>query len=105
VKEIIKQVLLATCVIGAPTCVYALPFQPNPQSFQNYINAMRWDDGSKIYFQNINNCIDSSNTDFYICSGGFATISNPMGTKICNLQKVAFQERRVWYSTGNCRYK
>ena len=41
-KGIIKQVLLATCVIGAPTCVYALPFNPNPQSFQSYMNTRSW---------------------------------------------------------------
>lgn len=108
-KGIIKQVLLATCLIGAPTSVYALPFQPNPQSFQNYMNTIKWDDGSKITFQNLNNCriVSIDGDGGYVCSSGFSTISNPMGTRVCSLDFVAYDPatRRSNFNKTSCRYK
>ena len=117
-KGIIKQVLLATCVIGAPTCVYALPFNPNPQSLQSYMNAMRWNDGSKATFQNLGGCTffpaDGVNTfiDAGGCTVGFVTISNPMGTKTCSITNVGYYRNvdlkgsgEISYTTKHCRYK
>ena len=110
-KGIIKQVLLATCVIGAPTCVFAYPFNPDPQSFQKYMNAVKWNDGSKVFFQNINRCSSLSygNNDkgWYYCTGGYATITNPMGTKICDLKDASYlvATNSIAYTPNQCRYK
>lgn len=104
-KGIIKQILLATCVIGAPTCVYALPFNPNPQSFQSYANTVRWDDGSRISFQNLNNCEEKPDMKLYACNNGYATIANPMGTKVCDLKTVGWWDNKIIYETRTCRYK
>lgn len=116
-KGIIKQILLATCVIGAPTCVFAFPFQPNPQSFQSYMNTVRWEDGSKTTFQNIGGCefypaSNSRYSDTAVCRAGFVTISNPMGTKICNLTIARYIKgiydtsgKYANFTYGNCRYK
>ena len=118
VKRIIKQILLATCVIGTPTCVNAFPFREDPQSFQNYMNNMRWNDGSNVVFQNLGVC------NFYtsLRQGGTGPdynydhascgISSPIGTKICSITKVGYARfvqvkgsGGVAYETGNCRYK
>ena len=121
VKGIIKQVLLATCVIGAPTSVFAYPFNPDPQSFQNYMNTRSWKSGSKAYFQNLNSCGGADATFFY-CSGGFVTISSPMGTKVCEISSANWSRDliknkgsfsysysqeggKVSYRIGSCRYK
>jgi hypothetical protein len=105
-KGIIKQVLLATCLIGAPTCVYALPFHQNPQSFQNYMNTRNWSDGSRVIFQNLNRC--GGGGIVYGCDDGFATISNPMGTKVCNVVVMYYAQNGTYnyYPYPNkCRYK
>jgi hypothetical protein len=105
-KGIIKQILLATCLIGAPTSVFAYPFNPNPQSFQDYMNAVKWTDGSRVIFQNLNACMDFGNDTYYGCQGGYATVSNPLGTQVCSLTSVIFHRWiGVKYTTGNCRYK
>jgi len=117
-KKIIKQVLLATCVIGAPTSVFALPFNPDPQSLQNYMNAVRWSDGSTAKFQNLGGCSFShadgvSNYfDAGVCTTGFVTISSPMGTRICTVTNAGYgrfiqnkDSGGVSYKTGECRYK
>lgn len=109
-KRIIKNALLAICVIGAPTSVYALPFREDPQSFQNYLNQVRnWDDGSKMYYQNLGKC--GSNADLiakwvsYTCYAGFVKVSNPMGVKICTVKYIMFVDGRITNSWGTCRYQ
>jgi hypothetical protein len=109
VKGIIKQILLTTCVIGATTYeALGAPFNFNPQSFQNYMNTVKWDDGSKASFQNLNTCVKWGEApDFaYRCFSGYATISNPMGTTICKLTTVYWNPLLgIGYATKNCRYK
>jgi hypothetical protein len=122
VKGIIKQILLATCVIGAPTCVFAYPFYLNPQSFQEYMSSISWEDGSRVKFQNLNSCTEypqrAGYTDVfynppfpgaYTCTGGYATISNPMGTKTCELGYIEYRNqinpKSYTYRTGRCRYQ
>lgn len=105
-KTLIKQVLLATCLIGAPSCVFAYPFNPNPQSFQNYLNAVKWKNGSKVYFNNLNECRDAGMSGTYYNCRGFVTISDPMGTKICELGSVVWNlGGHIRYTTRQCRYK
>lgn len=108
-KGIIKQVLLATCVIGAPTCVYAFPFQTNPQSFQSYMNTRNWKDGSKAYFENVNTCSESGPSDarYYYCTSGFITITNPKGRMTCDLTILTYSsiDGTYNYRMSGCRYK
>jgi hypothetical protein len=106
-KGIIKQVLLATCVIGAPTCVFAYPFNPNPQSFQNYMNTVKWENGSKVYFQNMGNCWENTinpHNHYYNCKG-FATITNPTGTKVCEVSVSFYKTGDAGFKKKECRYK
>jgi hypothetical protein len=106
-----KQILLATCLIAAPTCVYAAPFNPNPTSFLQYMNSVRWKDGSKVYFQNLHDCVINPDipVHWYFCNRGYATITNPMGTKVCSLTDISWRNILgtgvVNYTTGSCRYK
>ncbi len=104
-KRIIKNALLAICVIGAPTSVYALPFREDPQSFQNYLNqVIKWDDGSKMYYQNLHQC-SSYYTGGYYCDAGFVKVSNPMGVKVCRIERISFVESGITYRWGTCRYQ
>lgn len=77
------------------------------------MNSASWNDGSKIYFQNLNSCnfvavaIDPTE---YVCTDGYATITNPMGTKVCKLNFVSYAGRNKTYAYQinnkvSCRYK
>lgn len=74
------------------------------------MNVVRWSDGSKAYFQNISNCSDFANL-VYGCSGGFVTISSPMGTRVCEIYGVRWRRPApnaggsASYETRSCRYK
>jgi hypothetical protein len=120
VKGIIKQILLATCLIGATTCeALAAPFHFNPQSFQDYLNSIRWDDGSQNKFQNLTNCngVESGNMPSYYCRGGYVYSSSPMGNRVCRVDSVMWSpgmfqittlfggksSSPVQFSTGECR--
>lgn len=104
VKGIIKKILLTICVIGAPTSVYALPFRADPQSFQNYLNQItKWDDGSKMYYQNLGNCAES--IEGFFCAAGFVTVTNPMGVKVCSIEAVWIWKERVNQRWHTCRNK
>ena len=108
-KGIIKKVLLAICVISAPTSVYALPFREDPQSFQNYLNQIKgWDDGSKLYYQNLGKCRSwKIPINSYLCGTGFVTVTNPMGVKVCSIDSVmySYEERKISQEWGTCRNK
>lgn len=128
-KKLLKMIFVATCVIGAPTFANAYPFLPDPNSFQNYMNTRSWASGSKVIFQNLNTCIDSTRPDdfngepiiksavkmqvawgaphSYGCYGGFATINDPTGTKVCSITQVEYitSGKYSYRDTGNCRYK
>lgn len=96
-KALIKQFLFATCLIGATTGeALAAPFHFNPQSFQNYLNSIRWNDGSSNKFQNLADCRGDTNPNnpSYICHTGYVYTSSPMGNKVCSLRQV------MWYPVG-----
>ena len=72
------------------------------------MNTVKWNDGSKVSFQNLNSCMDTgAKPDYwYVCKSGYATISNPMGTKICDLTIIQWNKLfGINYTTGSCRYK
>ena len=112
-KSLIRQVLLATCLIGAPTCAYALPFNPGTQTIQSYLNSLKWKDGSRVIFQNLASCqINDTATMAQAlgCSEGFVTIINPIGTYVCALDSVTYTKTSIVggsvdYRTGRCRYR
>ena len=105
VREIINKVLVITCVVTAPTSAFAYPFYPDPKSFENYMNTVSWADGSKTYFQNLNQCND--NQVLYTCGSGFVTIKNPMGTQICRVNRVTWfqyeRSARYWTNERSCK--
>jgi hypothetical protein len=120
-KTLIKQFLFATCLIGATSSeALSAPFHFNPQSFQNYLNSIRWDDGSKNRFQNLANCIYDNYLDntSYRCTAGYVYSSSPMGNRVCTLTLVMWSPRLfalagnlggpsspVQFATSECRYR
>jgi hypothetical protein len=113
VKKIVQRVSLLAFLIGAPTAVFAYPFKLESQSFQNYMNTRKWNDGSKVYFQNLNSCRqteiygDVVAYNGYICDSGYVTISNPKGTRVCDITEILynFEKGRSSFKTSGCRYK
>lgn len=116
----------------------AYPFQPNPEAFAAYMNTRTWKSGSKITFSNLVDCHAGTPDDVvdvrrgqigstpyrYSCQGGFVQISNPMGIKICELERLVYTSSSIaqdpryrtssfawvgpptWnYRTLNCRYR
>ena len=67
----------------------AFPFKPNPQSFQNYLNSIKWNDGIKREYSNFANCDFNqlSNTEFARCSGYRKTYS-PQGVEVCSVVQL-----------------
>jgi len=109
-KQVIKSLLFAFCVIGAPTYVYALPFQMNPQSFQNYMNTLKWSPGNKVRFQDLSDCNDVVWGKFYLCESGFVTWTNPQGTRICEVYTTYYYapdhtSNRAKFEAKGCRWK
>jgi len=111
-KQVIKSLLFAFCVIGAPTNVYAYPFQLNPASFQNYMNTVKWSPGNKVKFQDLSRCYESKSPPsmrgfgFYTCESGFITWTNPQGTRVCEVDGVTFKDdNRTYFEVKSCRWK
>jgi hypothetical protein len=66
------------------------------------MNTVRWRSGDKVYFQNLTSCTDWGK--MYSCAG-YATITSPMGTKVCEAPSVRWGEGNYDYMTEKCRYK
>jgi hypothetical protein len=91
------------------------PFKQDPVSFTKYLNSLKWEDGDKVYFQGLGKCTNSNTMSTYGCGAGYVTISNPLGTKICVLQRKSslFNNFAVYYDAksqvrfnwGECRYQ
>jgi hypothetical protein len=72
---------------------YALPFNKDVQSFQRYLNQLRWSDGIKREFFRLSSCgYKDLRTDLpiiyeevYKCNYGFLKIYDPRGIEICKL--------------------
>jgi len=116
-KQVIKSLLFAFCVIGAPNNVYAYPFQPNPASFQKYMNTVKWSPGNKVKFQDLDGCEEQKPIIGFVphkvridgkyrCTGGFVTWTNPQGTRVCEVTWVSFDDRnRYKFEVESCRWK
>ncbi len=86
----------------------ALPFMPNRESFVKWANSRTWDDGSVVYFQPSTKCIFPNNPLVGAeCIEGFVTITNPMGTKVCELDSMVYwvSFRGLRYKVKNCRFR
>lgn len=87
----------------------AYPFQPDPQSFAKYLNQLKWSDGSKNYFQNLNVCEHRDNGQTFMCHDGYVTNTSPLGKLTCRLWSVDYSSEtgRVNYMRreyrSNCR--
>jgi hypothetical protein len=68
------------------------------------MNTVRWEDGSKARFENLTYCYDAGN-EWYYCNGGYVSISNPMGIKVCELKDINWMRGKYWYEPKTCRYK
>jgi hypothetical protein len=77
----------------AASSANALPFNPNPSSFENWLNAKNipWENGAqKIKFSYLGGCLET-NVGHYFCTQGYARISDPLGTRTCQLLNVTYQ--------------
>lgn len=118
---------VAAAVIANASASFAYPFQPDPASFARYLNSIKWDDGSRNYFQNLHNCMantqektladlarswnnplaETPTYESYLCLSGYVTITNPQGTKVCQLTGATWdsKSRRANFSYSACRYR
>lgn len=104
-KTYLSYVMISTCLVSVPVPVYAFPFKEDPRSFERYVNQIsNWGDGSKTFFQNLNQCWNWKSLNAYSCKG-FVTIVNPMGKKTCNLKELIYYSstNSVKYKTSQCR--
>jgi len=76
----------------SPSPAYALPFARSCASLQNYLNALPWDNPTKIHgFENKTfNWSDNDGAVTYHCNRGYVTINDPRGTEVCIAD--------IWYS-------
>jgi len=106
-KKSLTLILLALATFG--NAAHALPFQPNPDAFARYMNSVKWKSGTKVTFSNLSDCQHMKFTEGregYNCWLGYATISDPMGTKVCEVRTVyAPYNRDISYETKSCRWK
>ena len=88
------------------------PFEPNQQSYINYLNNnLEWDDGKKRVFTGLGGCKHYSNRFFdaeiYYCNYGYVKVTDPLGSKLCELQKLDSREffGVVQYNSGTNRVR
>ena len=105
-------IVLASLVLVQPA-VRALPFDPLPSAFQQWLNAKRdWPDKEKLRFENLAECSDQTAATspyrmaVFTCLAGRLTIEQPGATpQRCVIERVSYfpanQRVRLW--TGRCR--
>lgn len=88
------------------------PFKENAQSYQSYLNKLKWDSGTRVTFQNLRICSRDLNDKGYSCTAGFVTIADPQGVKVCKVRYVVTNVKgdppyrgRTNYHTESCRWK
>lgn len=100
----------------------AYPFKSDPDSFARYLDGVNWNSGSRYNFQNLHNCGSYTRTpglrfswdlnkapsyEEYACTGGFVTITDPQGRKVCKLTWASWnkRDRAPRFLYDNCRYR
>lgn len=85
--------VLALALNTTPAKAY--PFKLDPSSFEEFMNTIEWESGSTVQFTNLQDCEESSSDEirYYKCKSGFARITNPQGTRVCELRPP---EGLVW---------
>ena len=63
------------------------PFQLSPAGFAKYLNTLSWEDGKRRKFSNLNGCKEI--LSMYACKYGYVSISDPMGSRFCELDRDA----------------
>ena len=93
-----------------------LPFRPTTaKSFQNWINKIEWGPRN-LKFSYIGTGGGCTNDhDWFHCKGGYLKISDPMGTKVCEVDSVFYlrpehngvlgSPNKVKYYTSSCRWQ
>jgi len=91
-----------------------LPFPNTPRGVQDYANQLNWGAGKKVVFSNVGG--DSFWTPpcqimgRLQCGGGYVEITDPLGTKVCQLRTdigITFDLGRAVmdFTTKECVYK
>jgi hypothetical protein len=111
---------LAGVVYYSPVA-YAFPFQSNPQSFQNYMNSRKWNDGIRKEYSNFHKCVFGT-TDpgiMELAPGvvfeeancqGYVKRYTPQGVQVCRvgvlLRNHFSPKRRISYDVYDkgCRW-
>ena len=66
-------ILGCLCINLVEKPAWALPFGSSPQSFQQYVNSIKWRGGANLYFENL-----------YSCSKNVYSVSNENSPRIVN---------------------
>lgn len=120
-RSITGSILFCSALLF-PLAGQAFPFKEDPRSFEAYLNTRSWKDGSTLKFSGLNTCRmgkDLGGNSYYGCTGGFVTITNPQGTKVCviswpkdptsyignYLLGVAYSNGRYQYNAKECRWR
>ncbi len=84
-----------------------MPFKPDPVSFAKYMSQLKWNNGTRVKFENLSQCFYHQQAGGYGCDSGFATISDPRGTQICKARVLyaPYNPGGISYETSSCRWK
>ena len=91
-----------------------LPFPKTPRGIQEYANQQNWGSRVKVTFSDIGDrsvlntpCWHMPNVKEIWCGGGYAEITDPLGTKVCELDKMFgleynYKTKRMAYKAERC---
>jgi len=99
--KIFGLVAIVACLhtVAATADYWKLSFDPDPLSFTEHLNQIKWLDGKTRVFSNVGGCRRNNLGDTYSCSYGTVEITDSVGdTQLCELQSDSFEGVAVgWY--------
>jgi hypothetical protein len=99
--KIFGLVAIVACLhtVAATADYWKLSFDPDPLSFTEHLNQIKWLDGKTRFFSNVGGCRRNNLGDTYSCSYGTVEITDSVGdTQLCELQSDSFEGVAVgWY--------
>ena len=99
--KIFGLVVIVACLhtVAATADYWKLSFDPDPLSFTDHLNQIKWLDGKTRFFSNVGGCRRNNFGDTYSCSYGTVEITDSVGdTQLCELQSDSLEGVAVgWY--------
>ena len=92
---------VAVAFLDAPAM--ALPFHSNAAAFQQYLNTRPWGSGKKVVFSHLSDCMHPQAVivgggRFFHFNRGYVKITDPVGTKNCELYKAEYEDGESSYT-------